>query len=422
MHNHLCDPCLSIFPPLLQIYAKSSYSVLNVIVVKIYGESEFWLSGGKVFLMLILFAFTFITMVGGNPQGDAYGFRYWQDPGSFAEYLSKGDLGRFQGFLAALWLASYTCVGPEYISIVAAESKHPRLYVKNAFKTAYWRFGVFFVGGALCTGIVVAYNDPTLVAVNSSSGGSTAAASPYVIAMSNLGISVLPDIVNALLVTTVFSAGNTYTYCATRSLYGLSIEGRAPRFFQKCTKGGVPIYCVLVVLAFPFLSFLQLSNSSSQVLTWLIDVSTAAAIIDYIIVCWTYLAFYRACKEQGFDRSKLSYTGWFQPYSAWIGLVWMLIIVTCYGYTCFKPWSITGFFTHYTMQLFVLILFLGWKLIKRTRFLSPKEIDLAWEAPEITAYEEAASVDDPPVGFWAEMTSPIRALVRSKANRSDSSV
>ena len=372
--------------------------------------------------MLILFAFTFITMVGGNPQGDAYGFRYWQDPGSFAEYLSKGDLGRFQGFLAALWLASYTCVGPEYISIVAAESKHPRLYVKNAFKTAYWRFGAFFVGGALCTGIVVASNDPTLVAVNSSSGGSTAAASPYVIAMSNLGISVLPDIVNALLVTTVFSAGNTYTYCATRSLYGLSIEGRAPGFFQKCTRGGVPIYCVLVVLAFPFLSFLQLSNSSSQVLTWLIDVSTAAAIIDYIIVCWTYLAFYRACKEQGFDRSKLSYTGWFQPYSAWIGLVWMLVIVTCYGYTCFKPWSVTGFFTHYTMQLFDLVLFLGWKLIKRTRFLSPKEIDLAWEAPAITAYEEAASVDDPPVGFWAEMAKPLRALVRLKGDRSDSSV
>jgi len=31
--------------------------------------------------MLMFFAFTFITMVGGNPQGDAYGFRYWTDPG-----------------------------------------------------------------------------------------------------------------------------------------------------------------------------------------------------------------------------------------------------------------------------------------------------------------------------------------------------
>ena len=34
----------------------------------------------KVFLMLGLMMYTFITMVGGNPDNDAYGFRYWRDP------------------------------------------------------------------------------------------------------------------------------------------------------------------------------------------------------------------------------------------------------------------------------------------------------------------------------------------------------
>ncbi|KNG83840.1 putative amino acid transporter, partial [Aspergillus nomiae NRRL 13137] len=258
---------------------------LNALAVKGYGEAEFWLSGGKVILIFILFAFTFVTMVGGNPQHDVFGFRHWRHPGPFAEYLHTNDLGRFEGFLAALWAASYTCVGPEYISMVAAEAKHPRIYIKNAFKTAYWRFGVFFVGSALCCGILVAYNDPTLVAVYSgeSEGAGTAAASPYVIAMGNLGVGVLPHIVSALLVTTIFSAGNTYTYCATRSLYGLSVDGKAPKFLSKCTKGGVPIRCVAVVMAFPFLSFLTLSSSSSQVLTWLMNLLTAAAIIDYIV-------------------------------------------------------------------------------------------------------------------------------------------
>jgi amino acid transporter len=42
-------------------------------VVKWYGEAEFWLALGKVFLILIVYSFTFITMVGGNPQKDAYG-------------------------------------------------------------------------------------------------------------------------------------------------------------------------------------------------------------------------------------------------------------------------------------------------------------------------------------------------------------
>lgn len=41
--------------------------------------------------------------------------------------------------------------------------------------------------------------------------------------MQNLGVTGLPHFVNALLVTSIFSAGNTYTYCATRNLYGLAL-------------------------------------------------------------------------------------------------------------------------------------------------------------------------------------------------------
>ena len=61
----------------------------------------------------------------------------------FAEYIDVGALGRFEGFLAGLWSASFVVVGPEYISMVAAEAKRPRVYIKQAFKTVYWRFGAF---------------------------------------------------------------------------------------------------------------------------------------------------------------------------------------------------------------------------------------------------------------------------------------
>lgn len=52
-------------------------SLLNVFAVKYYGESEFWLALGKLILAVGLLAFTFVTMVGGNPLHDAYGFRFW---------------------------------------------------------------------------------------------------------------------------------------------------------------------------------------------------------------------------------------------------------------------------------------------------------------------------------------------------------
>ncbi|KAM0701934.1 hypothetical protein Q7P35_010844 [Cladosporium inversicolor] len=376
------------------------YGLLNVLAVRAYGEAEFWLSGGKVILIFMLFSFTFITMVGGNPQGDAYGFRYWNKPGAFAEYLSSGSLGRFEGFLACMWSAAFCVVGPEYISMVAAEAKRPRIYIKNAFKTVYYRFGLFFIMGALCAGIVLPYNDETLADVLDA-GEKSAAASPYVIAMTNMGISVLPHIVNALMVTSIFSAGNTYTYCATRSLYGLALEGRAPKILRYCTKNGVPLYCFFVVMCFPCLSFMQLSNGSSKVLGWLINLVTGGGIINYIVMTVTYIFFYRACKAQGVDRKTFSYTGWFQPYSAYIGLGWMIFIILFYGYASFRPWSVENFFIYYTMLILAFVTFFGWKLLKRTKLRAPHEVDLIWERPAIDAYEE--TFYGPPVSFWREM-------------------
>ena len=138
----------------LVVRAKFRNSLINILAVGAYGEAEFWLSGGKVILIFSLFFFTFITMVGGNPQGDAYGFRHWKHGGAFRESITTGDLGRFEGFLAAHASAAFTVVGPEYISMVAAEAKRPRIYIKAAFKMVYIRFGIFFIGGALAVGIV----------------------------------------------------------------------------------------------------------------------------------------------------------------------------------------------------------------------------------------------------------------------------
>lgn len=344
-------------------------------------------------------------MVGGNPQHDAYGFRYWNNPGSFAESVTTGKLGQFEGFLGALWSAAFTIVGPEYVAMVAGEAKRPRTYIKTAFKTIYWRFAIFFIGGALCVGIVLPYNDPSLLAIlgGHKTGAGTAAASPYVIAMRNLGVTGLPHLTNALLVTSIFSAGNTYTYCATRSLYSLAIEGKAPKFLRSCTRSGVPIWCFAITMLFPFLSFLQVSKGSAQVLTWFINLVTAAQIVDYIIICVTYLFFFRALKAQGIDRSTLPYVGWAQPYCGWIGAIGMLFIVTCYGYTTFLPghWDIASFFSYYTMAMLAPVLYLGWKVIKKTKVIPAAEADLVWDKPIIDAYE--AAFTEPPTGFWTEM-------------------
>jgi amino acid transporter len=54
--------------------------------------------------------------------------------------------------------------------------------------------------------------------------------------MQRLQIPVLPSIVNAALLTTIVSAGNAYTFNASRSLHALALDGRAPKFLKRLNK------------------------------------------------------------------------------------------------------------------------------------------------------------------------------------------
>lgn len=220
--------------------------------------------------------------------------------------------------------------------------------------------------------------------------------------------------------TSIFSAGNTYTYCAIRTLYSLALEGRAPRFLTHTTRNGVPIYCFVIVMIFPILSFLQCGSNSSVVINWFSTLVTAGGkisyrliffyenwltnnpgLINYITICITFIFYHRACKAQGVDRRSFSYFGRFQPYCAWLGLVWMTTVTIFYGYPSFKPWNVQTFWQNYTMQIVIPCLFILWKIFKRTKFVKPHEADLVWERPLIDAYE--ASFMDEPVGFWREV-------------------
>jgi len=222
-------------------------------------------------------------MLGGNPAGDRFGFRYWNEPGAFNTFYKEGDTGRFLGFLAAIITASFTIAGPDYVSMAAGETINPRIVLPKAFNGVFYRLTAFFVLGVLCVGILVPYNDKTMAdAFDNDEPG--AAASPYVISMDRLGIPILPHIVNAVVLTASFSAGNSYVYCASRSLYGLALEKKAPRFLTKCTSNGVPVYCVGVVLLIALLSFLQVSNGASVVLNWFVN-----------LVCFLSLSYLDLC-------------------------------------------------------------------------------------------------------------------------------
>lgn len=355
------------------------YILLNFFAVRFYGESEFWLSMGKVILMAGLIAFTFFAMIGVNPLHDRFGFRYWQPdsvPGApFAEYITTGPLGHFHGFAACVIQAALIIVGPDYVAIAAGEAKEPRKTMPRAFRTTIHRLGSFFILGAFCVGTLLPYSDPDLVnSVTDPQPG--VGASPFVIAMGRLNIKVLPDIVNALVLTSVFSAGNTYFYIGSRTLFGLALEGKAPRFFVKCNKHGVPIYSVVIMVLFSLLSFMQVSEKGTIVLNWLLNLLSSAGILARAFTCLAYIRFHKAMKLQGIDRSQLPYRTRFQPFSGYYAMIAMIFIVFVYQYPLFLKgrWNTSTFIFSYGILVIVPILYFGWKWWKRTKIIPLDEI------------------------------------------------
>jgi len=64
--------------------------LINYLGVRYFGEIEFWLSSAKVLTMCGLILLSLILMLGGGPDHDRKGFRYWKDPGAFKPlYASK---------------------------------------------------------------------------------------------------------------------------------------------------------------------------------------------------------------------------------------------------------------------------------------------------------------------------------------------
>ncbi|KAG7092687.1 hypothetical protein E1B28_009020 [Marasmius oreades] len=375
-----------------------AYTILNFIDVKYYGETEFWLSLGKVILAVGFIIFTFVTMVGGNPLHDAYGFRNWNsskvEGAPFAEYIETGTLGRFLGFLACFIQASFTVAGPDMVSLAAGEAETPRRILPRTFNNVIYRLAVFFILGSMCIGIVIPYNDTDLAnALSNAQPG--AGSSPYVIAMEKLRIPVLPHIVNFMILISVFSAGNSYTYCASRVLFGLALEGKMPKVLARCNRHGVPVYCVAVTLSIALLAFLQISNNSAVVLQWFVNLVTASQLLNWAIISFSYIRFYNALKAQGIPRETLPYKTRFQPFCAYYALSGSLVMAFVGGYTVFLPgkWDVPSFLFSYCMIGVVPVLFIAWKVFHNTKLRDLKHMDFfEQERALIDRYEEDHSI------------------------------
>ncbi|KAK6219059.1 Sphingolipid C9-methyltransferase 1 [Pestalotiopsis sp. IQ-011] len=263
--------------------------LLNMTAVSVFGEAEFWFASIKILTIIGLIILGIILFFGGGPNHDPLYFRYWSHPGTFNTYLVGGETGRFLGVWYATIRAAFSFIlSPELLTMTAGECEAPRRNIPKASRRFIYRLLAFYVLGTLVIGVTIRFDDGALLnAINQSA--SNAAASPYVIAIQNAGIPVLNHIMNAVILTSAWSSGNSFLYAASRMLYGMACSGDAPKIFSRCAKSGVPCYAVLASFCLGFLAFLNVSNAGGQVFNWLTSIVVGNGFISWIAILITYL-------------------------------------------------------------------------------------------------------------------------------------
>lgn len=347
--------------------------ILNLCPVSFYGEAEFYFAGIKLIAITGLIILGVVLFFGGGPTHDRLGFRYWKDGNAFKEHLTGGSTGRFLSVWTAIIKAGYSFImSPELIVACSGEVSEARRILPKCANQFIYRLAFFYILGSLIIGIIADSNSKQLV-----NGSGNASASPFVLGIQNAGIHVLNHIINAVVLTSAASAGNSFFYASTRTLYSLAKKGLAPRIFTTVNKFGVPYYCVAVTFIVACLSYLNVSSSSSQVFAWFSNITTISGFISWIFVAFAYTRWRKAITVQSLD-DRVTYRTPFQPFGAYFVIGFISIITITNGYGVFFDFKIADFLAAYITLPIVVALYIGHRAYRyfikgQTRWLTPLE-------------------------------------------------
>ncbi|RSM01873.1 hypothetical protein CDV31_011157 [Fusarium ambrosium] len=335
-------------------------SLLGVLV---YGEMEFWLATFKFIVTIILYLVAILINTGAI-GGDYIGFRYWNDPGAFANGIN--------GFGKVLVLAAVMYSGTEAVAITGGESRNPKRDIPKALKQTFWRILIVYVGMIFFTGLIVPYNSEGLLNATSKS-----ASSPFTVALNQAGWAGAGNLINAIIIITLLSSINSAIYIASRTIYAQAKAGRAPRFLSKATSNGVPVNAIVFTNLFGLISLLNISENAGNVFSYLLSISGSAAFIAWAFIGLTHVRFRAAVKAQGMPLSSLPFKALGYPYVPWTLFGANIFLVIISGYTTLlTPFDLKGFIFAYLVIPIFIALYVGWKLWHKTKWVNPTEADI----------------------------------------------
>ncbi|ADK14666.1 amino acid permease [Clostridium ljungdahlii] len=280
---------------------------INLIAVKAYGEFEFWFALIKVVTIISLIIFGLLMIIFGlGNDGKPIGFsNLWTHGGFFPKGI--------WGVIMSVVMVMFSYLGMELIGITAGEAKDPQKTIPSAINKVLWRILVFYVGALFIIMSLYPWNSLGTIG------------SPFVLTFSKLGIVVAAGIINFVVLTAALSSCNSGIFSTGRMLYNLSLQGTAPKVFNKLGKTHVPTYGIIFSSAFMLIGVFLNYMVPSKVFTYVTSVATFGAIWVWSIILIAQMNFRKKLTLQQVRELKFPMVGY--PYINWISLSFLVFVV-----------------------------------------------------------------------------------------------
>lgn len=301
------------------------------------GQYEFILSSFKITVVLALMIFSLVLALGGGPDHDRIGFRYWGTPGAFAGDRTANSILR--AIFRTMPSATFAYLGSELIGINILRTKNTRKTALHATKLTFYRILVINIVTVTFIGMLVPFDAKELefarvktssrlyarAAFTGHKQPAACSAAAFVVAVQIAHITVMPHILNACFLLFILSAANHSLYMATRTLYGLSLSRNAFAFLSHLDRRGTPIYTLFVCSAVASLAYLNIREDSKCLFNHFVNLVTMFSILTWISILVVHLTFARSRKAKA-ETNPVTFRAPFGVAGSWAALAFCVFM------------------------------------------------------------------------------------------------
>lgn len=324
----------------------AALTIINLAAVDVFAKIESGLAITKVIVIILFVIAAFGIWVGlwGNPDGamttaagqaisDGFkgiGVNFAADASFVANIFPNGVVI----VVTCMVVVLVTFQGTEIVGLAAAESQNPDESVPRACKSVTYRIvGLYLVPILLCILVF-----PTQLATDSNP--------VFADIMNGYGISPLGYVMSAVVLVAAFSCANTGFYGTVRAMYGLSVEGLAPKFLSKLNKKGTPRAAVVFTLIFIWIVLIiglvsELTGFLSNLYTNLLSMSGFTGTLAWVGIIMSQKRFRSKLKKRGYD-AKETLKAAVSPGQAWLPWFAMIAQLICLLLLAFADPETTG--------------------------------------------------------------------------------